>query len=32
MTALDVQWLYLEAARAWLDGRGDDPEPEATTR
>ena len=30
MTALDVQWMYLEAARAWLDRRGDDPEPEAT--
>ena len=30
MTALDVQWLYLEAARGWLDGRGDDPVPEAT--
>ena len=31
MTALDVQWLYLEAAARWLDSRGDDPEPEATT-
>ena len=30
MTALDVQWMYLEAARTWLDRRGDDPEPEAT--
>ncbi|WP_020144218.1 depupylase/deamidase Dop [Terracoccus sp. 273MFTsu3.1] len=30
MTALDVQWMYLEAARAWLDRRGDDPEAEAT--
>jgi proteasome accessory factor A len=30
MTALDVQWMYLEAARAWLDLRGSDPEPEAT--
>jgi len=30
MTALDVQWRYLETARAWLDGRADDPEPEAT--
>lgn len=30
MTALDVQWAYLEAARTWLDGRGDDPVPEAT--
>ncbi|WP_374969085.1 depupylase/deamidase Dop [Terrabacter sp. BE26] len=31
VTALDLQWMYLEAARAWLDRRGDDPEPEATT-
>ena len=31
VTALDVQWMYLEAARAWLDARGDDPEPEATS-
>ena len=31
MTALDVQWLYLEAAQRWLVLRGDDPEPEATT-
>ncbi|WP_323099902.1 depupylase/deamidase Dop [Intrasporangium sp. YIM S08009] len=31
MTALDVQWMYLEAARKWLDARGDDPVPEATT-
>jgi hypothetical protein len=30
VTALDVQWMYLEAARAWLDARGEDPEPEAT--
>lgn len=30
VTALDLQWMYLEAARAWLDGRADDPEPEAT--
>ncbi|MDN5794675.1 MAG: proteasome accessory factor PafA2 [Intrasporangium sp.] len=30
MTALDIQWSYLEAARAWLDGRRDDPAPEAT--
>jgi proteasome accessory factor A len=30
MSALDVQWHYLEQARAWLDGRGDDPVPDAT--
>jgi proteasome accessory factor A len=30
MTALDVQWAYLEAARTWLDSRADDPTPEAT--
>lgn len=30
VTALDVQWMYLEAVRAWLDARGDDPEEEAT--
>ncbi|MDN5780286.1 MAG: proteasome accessory factor PafA2 family protein, partial [Humibacillus sp.] len=30
VTALDVQWMYLEAARAWLDARGDDPAGEAT--
>jgi len=30
VTALDLQWMYLEAARAWLDRRGDDPEAEAT--
>ena len=26
MTALDVQWLYFEAARRWLELRGDDPD------
>ena len=26
-----MQWLYLEAAQRWLELRGDDPEPEATT-
>ena len=31
MTALDLQWLYLEAAQRWLGLRGADPEPEATT-
>ena len=30
LTALEVQWLYLEAARRWLDLRDDDPEPAAT--
>ena len=30
ITALDLQWMYLEAARVWLDRRGDDPEAEAT--
>ncbi len=30
MTALDLQWMYHEAARAWLDGRASDPTPEAT--
>ncbi|MEW1953570.1 depupylase/deamidase Dop [Terrabacter sp. NPDC080008] len=30
VTALDLQWMYLEAARAWLDRRGDDQVPEAT--
>ncbi len=30
LTALEIQWLYLEAARRWLDARDDDPEPAAT--
>jgi proteasome accessory factor A len=30
VTALDLQWMYHEAARAWLDGRSADPTPEAT--
>jgi proteasome accessory factor A len=30
VTALDLQWMYLQAARDWLDRRGDDPEAEAT--
>ena len=30
VTALDLQWMYLEAARSWLDVRGDDPAAEAT--
>ncbi|HET7398360.1 MAG TPA: depupylase/deamidase Dop [Intrasporangium sp.] len=30
MTALDVQWMYHDAARAWLDSRSDDPVPQAT--
>ncbi len=30
LTALEIQWLYLEAARRWLDVRDDDPEPAAT--
>ena len=30
VTAVDLQWMYLEAARSWLERRGDDPEPEAT--
>jgi len=30
VTALDLQWMYFEAARVWLDRRGDDPEAEAT--
>jgi proteasome accessory factor A len=30
VTALDLQWMYHDAARAWLDGRGSDPTPEAT--
>ncbi len=30
VTALDLQWMYHEAARDWLDRRGDDPVPEET--
>jgi proteasome accessory factor A len=30
LTALDLQWAYLEAARGWLDSRGDDAVPDAT--
>jgi proteasome accessory factor A len=28
--ALDLQWMYHDAARAWLDDRADDPTPGAT--
>ncbi|MDN5789382.1 MAG: proteasome accessory factor PafA2 [Micrococcales bacterium] len=30
VTGLDVQWMYHDAARAWLDRRGNDPVPGAT--